>query len=62
MVVRCPQLLLSDVRNEIVPSLQYMLRSTSDHSELAKRIFRDPRLLVVSGVGKSRTVVAIVVL
>lgn len=50
MVVACPQLLLSDVRNVVVPSLQYMLQSTSDHDELAKRLFRDPSLLVV-GVG-----------
>lgn len=50
MVVTCPQLLLSDVRNVVVPSLQYMLQSTSDHDELAKRLFRDPSLLVV-GVG-----------
>ncbi|CAM9732626.1 unnamed protein product [Hapterophycus canaliculatus] len=50
MVVTCPQLLLSDVRNVVVPSLQYILQSTSDHDELAKRLFRDPSLLVV-GVG-----------
>lgn len=50
MVVTCPHLLLSDVRNVVVPSLQYMLRSTSDHDELGKRLFRDPSLLVV-GVG-----------
>lgn len=50
MVVTCPQLLLSDVRNVVVPSLQYMLQSTSDHDELGKRLFRDPSLLVV-GVG-----------
>lgn len=50
MVVTCPQLLLSDVRNVVVPSLQYMLQSTSDHDDLATRLFRDPSLLVV-GVG-----------
>lgn len=50
MVVTCPQLLLSDVRNVVVPSLQCMLQSTSDHDELATRLFRDPSLLVV-GVG-----------
>lgn len=50
MVVTCPQLLLSDVRNVVVPSMQYMLQSTSDHDELGKRLFRDPSLLVV-GVG-----------
>lgn len=50
MIVTCPQLLLNDVRNVVVPSLQYMLQSTSDHDELAKRLFRDPSLLVV-GVG-----------
>lgn len=48
MVVRCPQLLLSDVRNVVVPSLQYILRCTQDHDDLAKRFFRDPNLLVVS--------------
>lgn len=48
MVVKCPQLLLSDVRNVVVPSLQYMLRSTSDHDQLAKRLYKDPGLLVVS--------------
>lgn len=50
MIVTCPQLLLSDVRNVVVPSLQYMLRTTSHHDELGKRLFRDPSLLVV-GVG-----------
>lgn len=48
MVVRCPELLLSDVRNVVVPSLQYMLRCTTDHDELGKRLFRDPSLLTVS--------------
>lgn len=48
MVVRCPHLLLSDVRNVVVPSLLYLLRCTTDHDELGKRLFRDPALLLVS--------------
>ena len=62
MVVRCPQLLLSDVRNVVVPSLQYMLRSTSDHDELAKRLFRDPSLLVVSVLVYVRMVLTVLLL
>lgn len=47
MVVRCPQLLLSDVRNVVVPSLEYFLRCTFDHKDLGRRLLKDPGLLVV---------------
>lgn len=48
MVLRCPDLLLNDVRNVVVPLLEYVLRCTWDHSELGKRLYKDPTLLAVS--------------
>ncbi|CAM9803218.1 unnamed protein product, partial [Discosporangium mesarthrocarpum] len=50
MVIRCPHLLLSDVRNTVVPGLRCMLRCCEDHQGLGRRLYRDPALLLV-GVG-----------